>query len=105
MIADDVDRLMRSSVKRRAVAIHAVWSRTTNERLAQFGLDFLASIPRVELIVERDAATTASLREILGGDDPAEIADLLADAAEPAEGMVRPLFSGLRERGRPTDPV
>ena len=32
------------------------------------------------------------------------VADLLADAAEGADGTGRPLFSGLRGRGRPGDP-
>jgi hypothetical protein len=126
------------------VAMHAVWSRVTNERLAQLGLDFLTSyvggraaslgdpvgpvvasafawfepglvtglydsarsaVARAELLAARDEATTASLRQVLGDDDPAELADLLADAAEQADGTGRPLFSGLRARGRPADPV
>jgi len=64
-----------------------------------------AILPREQLIAARAAATTDSLRAVLAGDDPTEVADLLADAAEPAEGTGRPLFSGLRERGRPSDPV
>ncbi len=62
-------------------------------------------LPREQLVAARAAATTDSLRSALDGDDPTEVADLLADAAEPAEGAGRPLFSGLRERGRPSDPV
>jgi hypothetical protein len=125
------------------LAMHAVWNRRTNERLAALGLDFLtgyvggraaslgdptpsvvvaafawfepallaglyeaarSATPREQLLSVRDAATAASLAEVLAGDDPAEVADLLADAAEGAEGAGRPLFSGLRGRGRPGDP-
>jgi hypothetical protein len=126
------------------VAMHAVWSRTTNERLARLGLDFLTSyvggrgavlgepagavvaaafawfepglvttlweaarsaVAHDRLVEARDESTVASLRDVLASEDPAEVADLLADAAEPADGMGRPLFSGLRADGRPTDPV
>jgi hypothetical protein len=125
------------------LAMHALWNRHTNERLAELGLDFLTSYvggraaslgdpsppvvvatfawfeptllarlyeaarstaPREQLLAVRDAATAASLAEVLAGDDPAEVADLLADAAEGADGTGRPLFSGLRGRGRPGDP-
>src|SRR6266702_5757589 len=57
------------------------------------------------LVRARDESTVASLREILAGEDPGEVASLLADAAEPADGMGRPLFSGRRADGRPEDPV
>ena len=126
------------------VAMHAVWSRRTNERLAEIGLDFLtgyvggraadlgdaspavaasafawfepgvvaavvgaarAAAPRDRLVQVRDEATTESLREVLADDDPTDVADALADAASAADGTGRPLFSGLRDRGRPTDPV
>ncbi len=126
------------------VAMHAVWSRTTNERLARLGLDFLTSyvggrgaclgeptgavvaaafawfepglvtalwdaarsaVALDRLVRARDESTVASLREILAGEDPGEVANLLADAAEPADGMGRPLFSGRRADGRPEDPV
>jgi hypothetical protein len=125
------------------LAMHAVWSRRTNERLAALGLDFLtgyvggraaslgepsppvvaaafawfepgllaglyeaarAAVPRDQLLQARDGATAASLAEVLAGDDPAEVAGLLADAAQDADGTGRPLFSGLRGRGRPGDP-
>jgi hypothetical protein len=125
------------------LAMHAVWNRHTNERLAALGLDFVggyvggraaslgepsppvvaaafawfepnvlaswyeaarAAAPRDQLVTARDSATAASLAEILAGDDPAGTADLLADAAEGADGTGRPLFSGLRGRGRPRDP-
>ncbi len=126
------------------VAMHAVWSRLTNERLAQLGLDFLTSyvggrgaclgepvgavvaaafawfepglvttlwdaarsaVPHDQLVEARDESTAASLRAVLAGDDPSEVADLLADAAAAADGMGRPLFSGLRAGGRPQDPA
>jgi Helix-turn-helix family len=126
------------------VAMHAVWSRTTNERLAQLGLDFLtgyvggrgaclgepagavvaaafawfepglvttlwdaarAAVPRDRLVQACDESTVASLREILADEDPGEVASLLADAAEAADGMGRPLFSGRRADGRPQDAV
>ena len=60
---------------------------------------------REQLIEVRDEATTNSLRQLLAGDDPTELADLLAAAGEQADGTGRPLFSGLRGRGRPLDPV
>jgi hypothetical protein len=60
---------------------------------------------RSELVAARDDATATSLREALGSDDPTQMADLLADAVEPADGAGRPLFSGLRGKGRPVDPV
>ncbi len=126
------------------VAMHAVWSRVTNERLAQLGLDFLTSyvggrgaclgnpagavvaatfawfepglvgslweaarvaVPPDQLAQARDESTVASLREILDGEDPGEVASLLADAAQAADGMGRPLFSGRRADGRPSDAV
>ena len=126
------------------VAMHAVWSRGTNERLAERGLDFLTSyvggrgatlgqptgavvassfawfepglvaavyeaavdaLPAPELAALRAEATTASLRRVLGDDDPTGVADLLAEAAAAADGTGRPLFSGLRGQGRPADPV
>jgi hypothetical protein len=126
------------------VAMHAVWSRTVNERLAQLGLDFLTSyvggrgaflgepagavvaaafawfepglvtslweaaqsaVAHDRLVQARDESTVASLREVLAGEDPAEVASLLADAAETADGMGRPLFSGRRADGRPQDAV
>ncbi len=125
------------------LAMHALWNRHTNERLAALGLDFLTgyvwgraaslgepsppvvaavfawfepgllaglyetartAVPRERLLAVRDAATAASLAKVLAGDDPAEVADLLADAVQRADGTGRPLFSGLRGRGRPGDP-
>src|SRR5580704_7947283 len=62
------------------------------------------AVRRERLLAVRDASTAASLAEVLAGDDPAEVADLLADAVEGADGTGRPLFSGLRGRGRPGHP-
>ena len=126
------------------VAMHAVWSQQTNERLAQLGLDFLTSyvggrgaslgepagavvaaafawfepslvitlweaarsaVAHDRLVQARDESTVASLRDVLAGEDPGEVASLLADAAEAADGMGRPLFSGRRADGRPADAV
>jgi hypothetical protein len=62
------------------------------------------AVRRERLLAVRDASTAASLAEVLAGDDPAEVAELLADAVEGADGTGRPLFSGLRGRGRPGHP-
>lgn len=64
-----------------------------------------AALPTERVNEVRDRETTASLREVLGDDDPSEVADLLCAAAEGADGTGRPMFSGLRQRGRPEDPV
>ncbi|MEQ3554899.1 hypothetical protein WIS52_30920 [Pseudonocardia nematodicida] len=57
----------------------------------------------------RDMETTASLREVLGADadDPAiaHTADVLEEAVDAVSGAGRPLFSALRARPRPADPV
>jgi hypothetical protein len=63
-----------------------------------------STVPRDRLMAVRDTATASSLAEVLAGDDPTSIADLLAGAAAGADGTGRPLFSGLRGRGRPDDP-
>lgn len=64
-----------------------------------------AALPHAQLVSIRDEVTVASLRAALGEEDPSEVADLLATAGEGAEGAGRPLFSGLLQRGRPSDPV
>lgn len=64
-----------------------------------------AALPSERLNEVRDRETTASLRQVLGDDDPTEVADLLCEVAEAADGTGRPMFSGLRQRGRPADPV
>src|SRR6266581_1077627 len=46
------------------------------------------------LVKARDQSTVASLREVLADEDPGDVASLLADAAQHADGM-----------GRPEDPV
>jgi hypothetical protein len=64
-------------------------------------------VRRERLLAVRDASTAASLAEVLAGDDPAEVAEvagLLAGAVQGADGTGRPLFSGLRGRGRPGNP-
>jgi hypothetical protein len=63
------------------------------------------TVPRAQLMATRDEATARSLRLVLGDDDPSVVADALADAAEAADGMGRPLFSGVRATGRPIDPA
>jgi hypothetical protein len=66
-----------------------------------------SAVPRERLLEVKDAATAESLAGVLAGADPAEVADVadaLAGAVEGADGTGRPLFSGLRERGRPGDP-
>ena len=63
------------------------------------------TVPLAELTAVRAEATTESLRDVLAGDNPTKIADVLADAVEQADGTGRPLFSGLRSKGRPKDPV
>ena len=63
-----------------------------------------SAVPRDELIATRDAATAESLAGVLAGEDPAAVADLLTEATAAADGTGRPLFSGLRGRGRPADP-
>jgi hypothetical protein len=97
------------------VAMHAVWSRSTNEHLAGLGLDFLTSYVwgRAAHLGEPVGAVVASsfawfepgLVTTLYDDAVSEVADLLADAAEPADGTGRPFFSGVRAAGRPADPV
>ena len=64
-----------------------------------------AAVPRDRLLAVRDKATTESLRDVLSGDDPTAVADLLTEAVETADGTGRLLFSGLRGRGVPADPV
>src|SRR5205823_4780349 len=64
-----------------------------------------AAVAPDRLAQARDEATVASLRQVLAGEDPGEVASLLADAAEAADGMGRPLFSGRRADGRPADAV
>jgi hypothetical protein len=64
-----------------------------------------AAATPAQMAQARDESTVASLRAALGGEDPAEVASLLADAAQAADGMGRPLFSGRRADGRPSDPV
>ena len=64
-----------------------------------------SAVAHDQLVRARDESTIASLREVLAGEDPGEVANLLADAATTADGMGRPLFSGLRADGRPHEAV
>ena len=64
-----------------------------------------AAATPAQMALARDESTVASLRAALGGEDPGEVAGWLADAAQVADGMGRPLFSGRRADGRPADPV
>ncbi|MCW2542272.1 MAG: hypothetical protein JWN95_3997 [Frankiales bacterium] len=57
----------------------------------------------------RSAATGASLRQVLGDEDPTAISDILSDAVAAAEPSGRPLFAARRashdsNEGRPSDP-
>jgi len=61
--------------------------------------------PRDELARVREAATIASLEDVLTGCDVAATADALGDAAAAADGTGRPLFSGLRDQPWPASPV
>ena len=63
-----------------------------------------AAVPREVMVRERDAAVAAGLREVLGDEGVAAVADRLADAVEQLDGTGRPFFSGVRGRGRPDDP-
>ena len=67
-----------------------------------------AACGRAELLVARDEATTASLREVLADVDGAEVADAadrLDAAVRDADATFRPLFAGALALGRPDDPV
>jgi hypothetical protein len=128
------------------VAMHAVWSATTNAALAEHGYNFLTGyvtgraaplgeapsavvasafgvfepglvdalwtegrrlLPLPELIAVRDRATTASLRDVLGKADEAElvrVAGVLESATASVDGTGRPLFSALRAQPRLDDP-
>ena len=66
-----------------------------------------ALLPLPELIAVRDRATAASLRDVLGDPDPAEVervAGVLERATAPVDGTGRPLFSALRAQPRLDDP-
>ncbi|MEM8902365.1 MAG: hypothetical protein AAGF02_01570 [Actinomycetota bacterium] len=64
-----------------------------------------ATCGREELLGARDAATTASLAEILEGEDVAGTAEVLRRAVLEADGTGRALFSGLLDRPWPDEPV
>lgn len=64
-----------------------------------------ALLPLPELIALRDAATAASLREVLGNADVAPVVEVLERAVAGADGTGRVLFSALRAQPALTDPV
>lgn len=132
------------------LAMHSVWCRATNERLAEFGHNFMTSyvcsraallgdpspgvvvssfgvfepamltgvyeagralVGRDELLRARDEATIASLGLVIERAD-ADVAVEVGDAAaalrrgvEQADGVGRPLFSGLRDQPWPSSAV
>lgn len=63
------------------------------------------AVPLDRLRAVRDEATTASLRQVLDGDDPTDVADLLTAALADLETAGRPFTAGLLARGAPADPV
>ena len=60
---------------------------------------------REQLLAARDAATIASLTEVLDGEDVAEVAEALRAAVVDADGTGRSLFSGLLDLPWPDEPV
>ncbi|MDQ6649976.1 MAG: hypothetical protein M3Z02_07675 [Actinomycetota bacterium] len=58
-----------------------------------------------QMIATRDAATEASLGEVLAGEDIAPVADRMAAAVVLGEPMGRPLFAGLLSRPWPGTPA
>ena len=126
------------------LAMHAVWSRTTNERLATLGLNFLTGyvwgraaslgeppaalavatfaafepgllsgvyeearrqVNRADLLVARDAATIASLEQILGDADVDFAVATLRRGLAAADSTGRPLFAGLLSLPWPDAPL
>lgn len=64
-----------------------------------------AACSRDRLLEVRDESTIRSLGEILDGIDVGDIASTLRRAVIDADGVGRPLFSGLRDQQWPDDPV
>lgn len=137
-------RRLRDAVE--PLAMHAVWSRRTNEALAAQGLDFFgsyvwgraaalgtpspavvtatfavfeptiiagvydaarAACDREDLLAIRVETVARSLSDTLDGADPAEIAEIadeLLGAVDAADGVGRPLYSGLSDLTIPDDP-
>jgi helix-turn-helix protein len=126
------------------IGMHAVWSRLTNDRQAQLGLDFLTGyvwgrasalgeplpavvvsafavfepglitnlyeeargkVGRPELLEARVAATTESLRAVLGDPDATGVVSVLRRGIDAADGTGRPLFSGLASMPWPDHPI
>jgi helix-turn-helix protein len=63
-----------------------------------------SQLTREEVLAAREAGAIESMTAVLGGEDPAWLADTLLDALRPLDGSARPLFSGLRELPVPADP-
>ena len=63
-----------------------------------------AAVDRDRLLAVRARETTASLREVLAGEDVTAVADRLLDAARALPAAGRPLFAGLLSYGVPADP-
>jgi hypothetical protein len=64
-----------------------------------------AACPRDQLLATRQAATIASLGEVLADADVTPVADALQAAISSADATARPLFAGLRHQPWPQDPV
>jgi hypothetical protein len=63
------------------------------------------AVSREALLAARDRTTVASLREALGDADVAPVADALRRGAAAADGTGRSLFTGLRDRPWPSEPL
>lgn len=63
-----------------------------------------AAVSATEVLAVRDRETSASLREVLAGEDVAPVADRLLEVAAGLDAHGRPLFAGLRSRPLPDDP-
>ena len=80
------------------VATFGVFSRSL---LAPLYEETLATVSRGEVLEARVAGTIASLERILGEEDVTRLVDVLVPALDGADGVARPLFSGLRGLGWP----
>ncbi|HKY76968.1 MAG TPA: hypothetical protein VJS45_12560, partial [Acidimicrobiia bacterium] len=60
---------------------------------------------RAGFVAAREEATIASLHEILGDVDVADVLAVLRRGADAADGSGRALYSGLRSLGWPEDPL
>jgi hypothetical protein len=62
-------------------------------------------VPWLEMVRVRDETTIRSLDAILAGEDVEPVVDVLRRGLDAADGTGRALFSGLRSRGWPDEPV